>query len=73
MATFEIRVIEVENGYVLIEDHPGREYMAGRKWVVETATKLGDLVTTLALTAREEARKSCPEQEKSQVGSWPKK
>lgn len=41
------RILEVENGYVVLDDHPGREYLSGDKWVAQDVPSLMDLVGDL--------------------------
>lgn len=51
----EIRIIEVENGYVVCEDGPELRHLVGPKWVSESIPGLTQLVETLAYQAKLEA------------------
>ena len=54
--TLKIRIIQVENGYVIIEDHPGHEMFSGRKWVADSPESLAHLVESLADAARKDSK-----------------
>ena len=60
MGNLNMRIIDVENGYVVIEDDPSRHMEVQRKWIAVDPTDLGELVTELA----KEWRKNNPKKVK---------
>ena len=42
------RILEVENGYIILDDHPGKMHMEGPKWVAQDIASLKALVGELA-------------------------
>jgi hypothetical protein len=44
----EWRVIEVENGWIVLDEDPSRQYMTGKKWVAGDIPELKELIGKLA-------------------------
>jgi hypothetical protein len=51
LSPLSIRIMEVENGFVVLDDNPNARMYEGRKWVANTPRELAELVEKMATKA----------------------